>query len=65
MENKKGQPYKHNLSHNIETFYDSQMKFLWEQNHSPNIKSDLTNQNHNDTSMTVTLSYGYSRGLKR
>jgi hypothetical protein len=39
------------------------MKFLWEQNNSPDIKSDLTNQNHNDTSMTVTLAYGDTRGL--
>jgi hypothetical protein len=63
MELKKGQRYKHNPSHNIEAFYDSQMKFLWEENHSPDIKPDLAIHNDNDSSMTVTVTYGDSRRL--
>gem|GEM_PF-3621085 len=57
IEDSKKEPYKHNLSHNIEIFYDSQMKFLWEQNLSPDISGTLSG------SGTMTL-YCYKDTLK-
>jgi hypothetical protein len=61
MELKKGQLYKDNPSHNIQTFYDSQMNFLWDQNHSPDIPDLISGTLSGSGTMTL---YSYRDTLK-